>query len=311
MSLLRSHASTMFAMILGTMATGTISPSRAGEDSPSVILSYYCGDCHSGAGAEGGIRVDRLGAEIVDGQQAELVEKLLRVLDERQMPPADAEQPKAQERMRLRESLQARLSDFDCGSVSRPGRVTLRRLNRAEYDNTIRDLTGLDLGLADDFRRDDIGHGFDNLADVLTTPPILMEKYVLAAGKIADEVLLAPSTLRKIFDVRKANANDGELVVQSISADAKRFARRAYRRSLTDSEANRIERLVEAAFEENRQPPPIMRLALTAILSSPHFIYRVEEAAQDQYDDGVRRLNDFELATRLSYFLWSSTPDDV
>ena len=61
---------------------------------------------------------------------------------------------------------------FRCSATDRdPGRVTMRRLNRAEYDNTIRDLIGLDLRLADAFPADDVGYGFDNIGDVLSIPP--------------------------------------------------------------------------------------------------------------------------------------------
>ena len=63
-----------------------------------------------------------------------------------------------------------------------PGRVTIRRLNRAEYNNTIRDLLGVDFQPADDFPSDDVGYGFDNIGDVLSMPPILLEKYLSAAA---------------------------------------------------------------------------------------------------------------------------------
>ena len=69
----------------------------------------------------------------------------------------------------------------DCGRTFDPGRVTIRRLNRAEYNNTIRDLIGIDFHPADDFPSDDVGYGFDNIGDVLSMPPILMEKYLAAA----------------------------------------------------------------------------------------------------------------------------------
>ena len=64
------------------------------------------------------------------------------------------------------------------------GRVAIRRLNRAEYNNTIRDLVGLDLHPADEFPSDDVGYGFDNIGDVLSTPPVLLEMYLAAAEKV-------------------------------------------------------------------------------------------------------------------------------
>src|SRR5436309_1484037 len=70
-----------------------------------------------------------------------------------------------------------------------PGRVTLRRLNRAEYNNTVRDLCGIDFTPADDFPSDDVGYGFDNIGDVLSMQPILMEKYMAAADRILDAAI--------------------------------------------------------------------------------------------------------------------------
>ena len=72
---------------------------------------------------------------------------------------------------------------------AREGRVVLRRLNRVEYDRTIHDLCGIDFTPADDFPSDDVGHGFDNIGDVLSMPPILLEKYLTAAERVVDRML--------------------------------------------------------------------------------------------------------------------------
>src|SRR5258707_1317035 len=77
------------------------------------------------------------------------------------------------------------------------GRVTMRRLNREEYNNTIRDLTGLDLRPADDFPSDDVGYGFDNIGDVLSISPLLLDKYVVAAEKIAQAAIITPEARAK------------------------------------------------------------------------------------------------------------------
>ena len=81
-----------------------------------------------------------------------------------------------------------------------PGRVTARRLNRTEYNNTIRDLLGVDLRPADDFPQDDSGYGFDNIADVLSLSPVLMEKYMSAAERVARTALFGPPTLKPTLD---------------------------------------------------------------------------------------------------------------
>src|SRR3954467_13487407 len=85
------------------------------------------------------------------------------------------------------------MEKLDCGKESDPGRITIRRLNRSEYNNTIRDLFGIDFRPADDFPSDDVGYGFDSIGDVLTLPPILMEKYLAAAESIVEQAIVADS----------------------------------------------------------------------------------------------------------------------
>jgi hypothetical protein len=90
----------------------------------------------------------------------------------------------------------------DCKLSRNPGKVTIRRLNRTEYNNTIRDLVGIDYRPADDFPADDVGYGFDNIGDVLSLPPLLMEKYLAAAEQIIEKKLAAEAdakTPRRIY----------------------------------------------------------------------------------------------------------------
>lgn len=274
------------------------------------MLQTYCYDCHTGDGAEGGIRVDLFERQGTLEDNVELVEKIILALKEQQMPPADAEQPTGETRVNTLEWIEGQLHEFDCGSVSRPGRVTIRRLNRAEYNNTIRDLTGLDLRLADDFPSDDVGNGFDNIGDVLSLPPILMEKYLDAAQRIAAEVMQEEQALKRVFPFTAADEKNLEEVVAAARTNASDFARRAFRRPLTDDESERLYALMRRAWEAEASPQEIMQTVVTAVLASPHFIYRVEDDAATEAVDGIRPLNDFELASRLSYFLWSSMPDE-
>ncbi|MBL8892885.1 MAG: DUF1592 domain-containing protein [Planctomycetaceae bacterium] len=279
-------------------------------------LTKYCNDCHTGDSAEGGIRLDVF--DPADGDlrqrvssQIELIEKVLLVLKEQQMPPADMEQPSAQERVALVEWYDGLLQNFDFGNANRPGRVTVRRLNRAEYNNTIRDLTGLELRLADSFPSDDVGNGFDNIGDVLTLPPILMEKYLESAQRIADEVLKNPDAFARVFPLKPKDPQNLEEAALVAFQNANNFAARAFRRPVTEDEATRLRGLMTRAWEADVAPPEIMGTVITAVLASPNFLYRVEDDAASAAVDGVRPLNDYELATRLAYFLWSSMPDET
>ena len=102
------------------------------------------------------------------------------------MPPKNKPQPTKEEKEFLIGWIENSLTKVDCTAPKDPGRVTIRRLNRAEYNNTIRDLCGVDFKPADDFPADDVGYGFDNIGDVLSFQPILLEKYLAAADKILE-----------------------------------------------------------------------------------------------------------------------------
>src|SRR5205085_10976304 len=93
------------------------------------------------------------------------------------------------------QSIEGVLADLDCSKAPNVGRVTVRRLNRAEYDNTIRDLLGVDFQPATDFPQDDVGYGFDNIGDVLSTTPLLFERYLAAAEGIVEKAITRPEVV--------------------------------------------------------------------------------------------------------------------
>ena len=109
-----------------------------------------------------------------------------------EMPPLEEEQPPEEQRQAVAAWLARELERIDATTPPDPGRVTARRLNRTEYNNTIKELLGVDIRPADDFPQDDAGYGFDNIADVLSLSPVLMEKYVSAADRVARVALFGP-----------------------------------------------------------------------------------------------------------------------
>jgi hypothetical protein len=189
-----------------------------------------------------------------------------------------------------------------CAKGRDPGRVSLRRLNRAEYDNTVRDLLGDTTRPARDFPMDDISSaGFDNDADVLSMSPLLMEKYAAAAEKLVNEAW-KQGTVRTC----ELTPADPQPCARELLG---RFARRAWRRPVTASELERLLSFVTLARQHGEGAEAGVKLALRAVLLSPHFLYRVE-VDPSPTSSTPRRLTDHELAARLSYFLWSSTPDE-
>ncbi|HEY2944764.1 MAG TPA: DUF1587 domain-containing protein, partial [Vicinamibacteria bacterium] len=119
-----------------------------------------------------------------------------------QMPPPPVSRPSEAEIATITAWIEAELERADRLAPPDPGRVTARRLNRTEYNNTVRDLLGVKLRPADEFPQDDAGYGFDNVADVLSLSPVLMEKYMAAAERVARAALFGlgdvPPTLVRV-----------------------------------------------------------------------------------------------------------------
>jgi hypothetical protein len=369
------------------------------------------------------------------------------------MPPFKKSQPSPEERQRVITWIEREVFKVDRENPD-PGRVTIRRLNREEYRNTIRDLLGIEFDVTDAFPTDDTGYGFDTIGDVLSLSPLLMEKYMAAAQEIVAKAVDTTSgripviklsadrfkskadpkknarhlsfsepgavehtaeirhpgeyqlklevsvrgseeatihsadfvvtvngtelerrhlswdnqksititenvTLKRgshplgfeivprtapLEDEGQLHANVQEIALKgpadgsyrefpkdyyrvfmdgppSSSARARRqyatkilghFLERAYRRPVDQTT---LHRLVDLALEVSRQPGMSFEQgvghALTAILASPRFIFRAEIQPEPNNPARVVPLDDYALASRLSYFLWSSLPDDT
>ncbi|MFO0901066.1 MAG: DUF1592 domain-containing protein [Pirellulales bacterium] len=200
-------------------ATGPLQPIavEAFDAKVGPYLRNYCFSCHGEGETTGEISFDRFAsADDVRGDHVTW-ERVLRALGNHEMPPPDEEQPSAEDTAHVVAWVQAELAKIDCSGPPNPGRVTMRRLNRFEYNNTIRDLVGVDFRPADDFPADDVGYGFDHIGDVLSLPPLLMEKYLRAAEQIATRAIIAydlPQAPRKRIpvDELKVAGGDGEKV---------------------------------------------------------------------------------------------------
>jgi hypothetical protein len=234
-------------------------------------------------------------------------ELIFEMVEMGEMPPAGEPQPEAGEAKRFMELVAGELAKIDWSQHHRPGRVTIRRLNRTEYNNTIRDLVGVDFQPAEEFPADDVGHGFDNIGDVLSLSPILMEKYLAAAEQIVRRAMAAPATRERIITSWPSGEKSAEQCAREVLG---RFAKRAYRRPVSDREIDRLLQLAQGAWQQGADYQQGIALALQAVLVSPQFLYRPESDEDPTDDSQQRALNDYELATRLSYFLWSSMPDD-
>jgi hypothetical protein len=425
-------------------------PAPTQEQFDEIVKPLFgdtCFECHNEREANGGFNVrGYLTPEsLSDRDQWDRILDKLRSGD---MPPPDVEHPT--ERINtLVKFLEAEFKRADANVKPDPGRVTARRLNRAEYTNTIRDLLAIDFRADKNFPTDDSGDGFDNIGEILTVSPILMEKYMSAAERIARNAIAAdplpkpieveyslrfrslrrldPSnveaTHRVDFDAEydlkiglpgerpKKDNVDAKPVMLGVWVDGKlaktmmvetkpsglvyfnpyseemlripmsegdhtlrlgfidddyvkgltkeniyrdrenkwigsvtfigpfapkeekpsrqrvlvcdpktgavcvnkilsTLARRAYRRPVTPAEVAQLARFVTLAKADGKSTEQGIALAIQAILVSPHFLFRIERDLNPTDPTRVHRVSDIELASRLSYFLWNSMPDD-
>jgi hypothetical protein len=171
-------------------------PFRAEEFEHKVLpmVARYCMDCHDTATAEGDFDLERFltpGAVLANRKPWE---KVLKQLKAGAMPPDGKKRPEVAQREEAIAWLERALIHVDPSKPVPPGRVTARRLNRTEYNHTIRDLFGVSLKLADEFVGDDVGYGFDNIGDVLSISPLRMEQYLNAAEQLT-AILLGKTAL--------------------------------------------------------------------------------------------------------------------
>ncbi|MEZ6060484.1 MAG: DUF1592 domain-containing protein [Planctomycetaceae bacterium] len=154
------------------------------------FLNTYCVDCHGPDTEMAGIAVHQLKSVDQFLPQRKAWERVYRMINSGAMPPFDHDvRPEPAQSKLVAEFLYDELYNFDCSPIDNPGRSTIRRLNRVEYNNTVQDLFGITIRPADDFPSDDVGEGFDNIGDVLSLPPLLLEKYLIAAEQVAAEVI--------------------------------------------------------------------------------------------------------------------------
>src|SRR4051812_21186914 len=154
------------------------------------FLTKHCYSCHGNGKRKADLALDDFRDELAIQENREIWENVLEMVRTGEMPPKPRPRPADTETEAALEALDAVLAKFDCTGPRNPGRGTIRRLNRAEYNNTIRDLVGIDFKPAADFPNDDVGYGFDNIGDVLSLSPLLLEKYLSAAEAILERAIV-------------------------------------------------------------------------------------------------------------------------
>jgi mono/diheme cytochrome c family protein len=432
-------------------------PEQAYQEQVRPYLKRYCVACHNARLKTAGVAVDQLtNAASIEAHGGDW-EKILRKMRTGEMPPPGAPRAGVEVTHAIVALVGAEL-DRVAALKPDPGRVTVHRLNRAEYNNAVRDLLAVEFRPADDFPADDAGYGFDNIADVLSLPPVLMEKYLKAADRVSrmalgrvkfEPVLERRTPPRDVPQTERLNeqaplaSRGGAEIVYSFPADAEyllrvrvrgapdrqapavldlfldgerirrfevnftgneedeeqrrfearvrvaggrhrvmavflrddswgewpninfpkegpprrnpieadwievggpfdvtgpgqtesrkrilsckpegdgeacakailgRLAYRAWRRPVTEAETGRLLRLYREGRAETGEFEGGLELALRGVLVSPSFLFRIERTPAGSKPGEAHRLNAFELASRLSFFLWSSIPDEA
>ncbi len=287
-----------------TVLFGSTSGSIAGSDFKKDIIPLidrYCISCHDDE-PKGGVDIGNLTEEGGFWKEPKTWEKVLNAVRDASMPPAKKEQPTPAERALVSAWLTQTLDDPDASKVPTDvGRKLIHRLSRLEYNNTIRDLLGVDTHPADTFPPDaGGGGGFDNNASTLFIPPVLMEKMLLATTDI-----VAAAAPERIFHTRPGEGKDEPAAAK---ASIEWLGARAFRRPLDAEELMGLMGLYESQRKAGKSWEDGVRQAVRGLLVSPSFLFRAE---QDRPGTGPQRISDWELAARLSYFLWSSMPDDA
>ena len=280
----------------------------ADELSGVTLIKNFCLDCHDGETQKGEINLKAaLGSEPLV-KNLDLWKTVINRIENGDMPPKKNDQPSYSEKKALLKWLDREVVQFDYSSIDDPGYEQARRLTHIEFSNTLRDLLGLNMNLVEDFPIDLSGKsGFDNSANTLFLQPILMERYLGAIDKAVEATIPLEGNPTGKSPVLIVWPNNKEEELEAAGKIINRFLLRAFRRPPTNREVNEVSAVYNRAREKNEPFAIGIRRALGAALVSPVFLLKSEQVKETNESYQV---DEFELASRLSYFLWASMPDD-
>ena len=295
------------------------------------ILAAHCTSCHGSTKPRGGVSLvfkDEADARARLKEDDTFWDRVETEISTKQMPPAGRQAPTDAQRELLVEWIHNSVMTTD--GKPDPGPFTVRRLNNREYANTVRDLLYLppSFDVTGDFPADERGDGFDNNAGTLTISPLLIERYLAAAEKAVVAALgLDPRTapprvpepgVSPTFNPRnKLNEPSAHFREDFADRQAKIrlnlevLAPRAYRRPVSKREIDELMKFAALSFAHAGESfDQATGLAARAAIMSPEFLFRVERDPNPDGTGKVFEITEYQLASRLSYFLWSTMPDE-
>jgi hypothetical protein len=319
------------ALLLAEAPAGARPTQASYEKEIRPLLARYCFGCHGGAKPKADLDLESFRDEASVLKSRRTWKKVHDMLHSDEMPPKEKPQPTAAEREKLTDWTGEILGRPSARGEKDPGPVVIRRLNRTEYNNTVFDLfrvfkrpRGMNVfydpakGPMPEALRliagnyyptvmvnlpaDETAHGYNTVGEALSLPPFLMERYLRAAAEV---VRKCNDSIQGMW--QKARAGPDRERARSMLTG---LAARACRRPVAPDEVDRLLAFFDQAVRDGEPPENAIKVPLQALLVSPDFLYKVEKDGPGDDPKAVRPLNDHELATRLSYFLWSTMPDD-
>jgi hypothetical protein len=274
-------------------------------DRAQGFLGAYCQKCHDGKSAVGGFQLQRVDSPASLGTAAQKWTAAANRVRNGEMPPKGSPAPALEDREAFTEWVDTALRQQACAAGVAPGPSPIRRLNRDEYASTLRDLLDMQMDIAQLLPADGAGgEGFDNAAETLFLSPLHSEKYLELATFAMNFAAKEFKSREKIF-VSKPGAGVSE--TQAARAILRNFLPRAFRRPVNDNDVATYVTMFQSARKLGQTFEESVLFSLRGALVSPLFLFRVETpntSAQPQPVDP------YAMASRLSYFLWGSMPDE-
>ncbi|MXY68970.1 MAG: DUF1588 domain-containing protein [Acidobacteriia bacterium] len=273
------------------------------RSSASSFLDDHCRTCHSGSTPAGGFRTDKLRSEASFVEHPDAWVSLAARVSNHEMPPAGAPSPSLEERTAFVAWVEQTWRSQACAAELPPTPSPIRRLNRDEYSATIRDLFDIQIDVSEMFPVDGAGgEGFDNAAETLFLSPLLAEKYLATAKFVLDVAAKEFKSRAKIF-VGRPGPNKTE--VEASRQILAEFLPMAFRRPVDSAAIAPYVRLVQRARRRGLDFESAIFFALRSALVSPDFLFHVRA------DTSAPASGQYALASRLSFFLWGSQPDEL
>jgi hypothetical protein len=276
------------------------------------FVDAYCTRCHGQERQKGGINFGPALKKPGETASSKRWKQAVANVKSHDMPPENAQkQPTDEERQKFLDGI----SKIKFLSSKDPGPFVIRRLTKVEYGNTLHDLLVVDAKVADDLPDEVFGEGYLN-----TLSPLQSEQYLAIANEALDQILGPkdgpPTKVQKrLFGKTPGAGADERAAARKV---ARALARDAYRRPPSEAELDVLLRVFDLARENKLAYPAALRLMLKAVLVSPQFLFitpamparrSLGEGGEAESGRSIVPLDDYQLASRLSYLLWATMPD--